>query len=187
MGSTSTADEGACGVGQDWRVVAPNNAVLATSVVAIVVRQGNPKAIRDWDDLTRWTPLLARAVTSTCASFLCMCFLASVHESSASAKCRDDVETITANPKTAGVARWNFLALWGHHMRKGDSAALDYVTKVKTSSRNAQTHFGTLCNLGLSVLHCHNALALQQIKAGGNSPPPSAGVPACAHPATGRA
>jgi hypothetical protein len=42
-----------CGVGQDWRAVAPNNAVLATSVVAIVVRQGNPKAIRDWDDLTR--------------------------------------------------------------------------------------------------------------------------------------
>lgn len=26
---------------------------------------------------------------------------------------RDDVEVITANPKTSGGARWNFLALWG--------------------------------------------------------------------------
>ena len=33
--------------------MAPNDGVLATSVVAIVVRQGNPKGIRDWDDLTR--------------------------------------------------------------------------------------------------------------------------------------
>lgn len=38
---------------QDWRQAAPNNAVLATSVVAVVVRQGNPKGIKDWDDLTR--------------------------------------------------------------------------------------------------------------------------------------
>ncbi len=44
--------------------------------------------------------------------------------------CRDDVETITANPKTAGVARWNFLALWGAHMARGHQAALDYTTKA---------------------------------------------------------
>ncbi|KAK9807334.1 hypothetical protein WJX73_002563 [Symbiochloris irregularis] len=43
---------------------------------------------------------------------------------------REDVSVITANPKTAGVARWNFLALWGHRSKKGDAAALDYVTKV---------------------------------------------------------
>ncbi|KAK9821298.1 hypothetical protein WJX81_003983 [Elliptochloris bilobata] len=43
---------------------------------------------------------------------------------------RPDVEVITANPKTAGVARWNFLALWGHRMGKGDAAAEDFVTKV---------------------------------------------------------
>lgn len=43
---------------------------------------------------------------------------------------RDDVQVITANPKTAGVARWNFLALWGHRLKQGDAAALDYVTKV---------------------------------------------------------
>jgi ABC-type sulfate transport system substrate-binding protein len=67
----------------------------------------------------------------------CLCSGASRQPSSTSANCRDDVETITANPKTAGVARWNFLALWGHHMRKGDSAALDYVTKVSTSSSDS--------------------------------------------------
>lgn len=46
--------------------------------------------------------------------------------------CRDDVQVITANPKTAGVARWNFLALWGHRLKQGDAAALDYVTKVRS-------------------------------------------------------
>lgn len=44
--------------------------------------------------------------------------------------CRPDVDVITANPKTAGVARWNFFALWGVRMDKGEAAALDYVTKV---------------------------------------------------------
>jgi hypothetical protein len=38
---------------------------------------------------------------------------------------------VIANPKTAGVARWIFLALWGHRMRRGDAAALDYVTRVR--------------------------------------------------------
>lgn len=53
------------------------------------------------------------------------------------------METITANPKTAGVARWNFLALWGHLMRKGDAAALDYVTKVRHCT--CLTHAGDMC------------------------------------------
>jgi ABC-type sulfate transport system substrate-binding protein len=37
---------------------------------------------------------------------------------------------IVANPKTAGVARWIFLALWGSKMKKGAAAAKEYVTKV---------------------------------------------------------
>lgn len=45
---------------------------------------------------------------------------------------RPDVEVITANPKTAGVARWNFLALWGHRMSKGDAAAEEFVTKARS-------------------------------------------------------
>ena len=37
---------------------------------------------------------------------------------------------ITANPKTAGVARWNFLALWGHKQDKGEEESLEYCKKV---------------------------------------------------------
>ena len=36
-----------------WQDRAPNNAVVAQSVVALVTRQGNPKRIQDWHDLTR--------------------------------------------------------------------------------------------------------------------------------------
>jgi sulfate/thiosulfate transport system substrate-binding protein len=45
---------------------------------------------------------------------------------------RDDVQVITANPKTSGGARWNYLALWGQITQNGgdEAAALDYVTKV---------------------------------------------------------
>jgi sulfate/thiosulfate transport system substrate-binding protein len=31
---------------------------------------------------------------------------------------RPDVQVITPNPKTSGVARWNYLALWGHALRR---------------------------------------------------------------------
>ncbi|GLC34200.1 hypothetical protein PLESTM_000168800 [Pleodorina starrii] len=79
----------------DWRQRYPCNAIVCETTVAFVVRQGNPKNIRTWDDLTR-----------------------------------PDVEVVLANPKTAGVARWIFLALWGAKMKQGHAASLDYVTKV---------------------------------------------------------
>jgi sulfate transport system substrate-binding protein len=37
---------------------------------------------------------------------------------------------VVANPKTAGVARWIFLALWGHKMKKGEAVAREWVTRV---------------------------------------------------------
>jgi len=45
---------------------------------------------------------------------------------------KDGVSVITANPKTSGGARWNFLALWGSVTRTGgdEAKALDYATKV---------------------------------------------------------
>ncbi|GIL85079.1 hypothetical protein Vretimale_9890 [Volvox reticuliferus] len=79
----------------DWRTRYPCNSIVCETTVAFVVRQGNPKNIGTWDDLTR-----------------------------------PDVEVVLANPKTAGVARWIFLALWGAKMRHGPAAALNYVTKV---------------------------------------------------------
>ncbi|HEX6730818.1 MAG TPA: sulfate ABC transporter substrate-binding protein [Pyrinomonadaceae bacterium] len=36
----------------DWKA-SPHNGMVSTSIVVICVRQGNPKGIRDWPDLTR--------------------------------------------------------------------------------------------------------------------------------------
>ncbi|NJO77587.1 MAG: sulfate ABC transporter substrate-binding protein [Cyanobacteria bacterium RM1_2_2] len=45
---------------------------------------------------------------------------------------KDDVKVITANPKTSGGARWNFMALWGAITETGGDAdkALEYTTQV---------------------------------------------------------
>lgn len=45
---------------------------------------------------------------------------------------KDGVAVITANPKTSGGARWNFMALWGAITQTGgnDAKALDFTTKV---------------------------------------------------------
>ena len=37
----------------DWQKKLPNNASPYTSTIVLAVRQGNPKGIRDWDDLIR--------------------------------------------------------------------------------------------------------------------------------------
>jgi sulfate/thiosulfate transport system substrate-binding protein len=80
-----------------WEKEFPNSGVVSKSVTAIVTRDGNPKGIKTWKDLTK-----------------------------------DGVQVITADPKTSGVARWNFLALWGSVIKTGgnDAKALDYTTKV---------------------------------------------------------
>lgn len=48
---------------------------------------------------------------------------------------RTDVKTITANPKTSGGARWNFLALWGSITQAGgnEAKARQFTTKVYNS------------------------------------------------------
>lgn len=70
-----------------WEQETPNgDGIVHSSVGVIVTREGNPKNIQDWEDLTR-----------------------------------DDVTFVTANPKTSGGARWNFLALWGNISETGGS------------------------------------------------------------------
>jgi sulfate transport system substrate-binding protein len=83
-----------------WEEEAPNGSIVHTSVAALVTRDGNPKAVQNWQDLTK-----------------------------------EDVAVVTANPKTSGGARWNFLALWGAITQTGgdEAAALDYVTNVYTN------------------------------------------------------
>jgi len=45
---------------------------------------------------------------------------------------RDDVQVVTANPKTSGGAKWNFLGAWGVKTQTGsdDAAALDFVSRI---------------------------------------------------------
>lgn len=80
-----------------WDKEPPNNAIVTKSVAALVTRDGNPKGITTWADLTK-----------------------------------DGVDVITANPKTSGGARWNFLALWGAVKKTGGdaAAALGFTTEV---------------------------------------------------------
>ncbi|WP_341527833.1 sulfate ABC transporter substrate-binding protein [Nostoc sp. UHCC 0302] len=45
---------------------------------------------------------------------------------------QDGVKVVTANPKTSGAARWNFLNLWGSVTRTGgnENQAVDFISKV---------------------------------------------------------
>ncbi len=73
----------------DWQKRLDKNSAPYQSTLAFLVRKGNPKGIRNWDDLVR-----------------------------------EGVQVITPNPKTSGVARWNFLAAWGWALQTygGDEA-----------------------------------------------------------------
>jgi sulfate/thiosulfate transport system substrate-binding protein len=71
---------------KDWQNRLPQNSSPYTSTVVFVVRKGNPKSIRDWDDLVK-----------------------------------PGLSVITANPKTSGGARWNYLAAWGYALAKNDN------------------------------------------------------------------
>jgi sulfate transport system substrate-binding protein len=71
-----------------WQKRLPDNSAPYTSTIVFLVRKGNPKGIKDWDDLAR-----------------------------------DGVQVITPNPKTSGGARWNYLAAWGHELKRGGDDA----------------------------------------------------------------
>lgn len=101
---------------RDWQSKLPANSAPYQSTLAFLVRKGNPKNIRNWEDLVR-----------------------------------PGVAVITPNPKTSGVARWNYLAAWGWALKEfgGDEArARDYVTRLfrnvpvlDTGARGASTTF----------------------------------------------
>lgn len=82
----------------DWQKKLPHNSTPFASTIAFVVRKGNPKGIKDWNDLVR-----------------------------------PDVQVITANPKTSGGARWNYLGAWGYALQKNkgsDAAAREFVGRL---------------------------------------------------------
>lgn len=81
----------------DWQRRLPHNSSPYVSTMVLLVRAGNPKGIRDWEDLVR-----------------------------------PGVQVITANPKTSGAARWNYLAAWGYARRKhgSDARAREFVGRM---------------------------------------------------------
>lgn len=85
----------------DWQKRLPQNSAPYTSTLAFLVRKGNPKNIRTWDDLAR-----------------------------------SDVQVITPNPKTSGVARWNYLAIWGHALRR--ELGENWIAKLKDPAYAAE-------------------------------------------------
>ena len=85
-------------ISPNWMGRLPYHSAPYTSTIVFLVRKGNPKRIRDWDDLAR-----------------------------------PGVGVITANPKTGGGARWNYLAAWGYMLKKtkGDQrTARAFVSKI---------------------------------------------------------
>ncbi|HEY9907658.1 MAG TPA: sulfate ABC transporter substrate-binding protein, partial [Thermosynechococcaceae cyanobacterium] len=84
-------------IDQGWEKENPNDGIVSKTVAALITREGNPKNIKDWSDLTK-----------------------------------DGVSWITADPKTSGIARWNFLALWNSAIKSGldEKKAEEFVTKA---------------------------------------------------------
>jgi sulfate/thiosulfate transport system substrate-binding protein len=84
---------------------------------------------------------------------------------------RDDVRVITADPKTSGVARWNFLALWNSAIKTGgdEAKATEFVTKVYRNvpilakdAREATDVFGK--GQGDALINYENEVILAQQK-----------------------
>jgi sulfate/thiosulfate transport system substrate-binding protein len=120
-------------VPQDWQERLPHNSAPYQSTLAFLVRKGNPKGIKDWEDLLK-----------------------------------PGVEVITPNPKTSGVARWNYLAAWGFALKKYDSQEkakqfiaelFKHVPVLDSGARGATTTFVER-GLGDVLINWENELLL---------------------------
>lgn len=121
-------------IAPDWQSRLESNSAPYQSTLAFLVRKGNPKNIRDWEDLAR-----------------------------------PDVRVITPNPKTSGVARWNYLAAWGWALREFDGdeeRVLEYMRRLFTNvpvldagARGASTTF-TDRRIGDVLINWENELLL---------------------------
>jgi len=83
---------------KDWQKRLQSNSATYTSTIVVLVRKGNPKQIKDWDDLLK-----------------------------------PGVSVVTPNPKSAGGARWNYLAAWGYALKKhnnDEAKAKDFVSRL---------------------------------------------------------
>jgi sulfate/thiosulfate transport system substrate-binding protein len=99
----------------NWEDRLPHHSSPYTSTIVFLVRKGNPKGIKDWEDLIK-----------------------------------PGISIVSANPKTGGAARWNFLAAWGYAFKKygTEEAARNFVTQfyknvcvLDSGSRGSTTTF----------------------------------------------
>jgi sulfate/thiosulfate transport system substrate-binding protein len=120
-------------VSAEWQNRLPENSAPYQSTLAFLVRKGNPKGIKDWDDLVK-----------------------------------PGVEVITPNPKTSGVARWNYLAAWGYALKKYGSQEkakefinelFKHVPVLDSGARGATTTFVER-GLGDVLINWENELLL---------------------------
>ena len=119
---------------ENWQSRLPSNSAPYQSTLAFLVRKGNPKNIKDWDDLIR-----------------------------------PDVQVITPNPKTSGVARWNFLAAWGwaqNHFGGDEAKTQEFIKRLyanvpvlDTGARGSSTTF-TERQIGDVLINWENELLL---------------------------
>lgn len=125
---------------KDWQKRLDKNSAPYQSTLAFLVRKGNPKGIKNWDDLAR-----------------------------------SGVEVITPNPKTSGVARWNFLAAYGWALDaygQDEAKATDYISKLyqnvpvlDSGARGASTTFIER-GIGDVLINWENELLLATKKGG---------------------
>ncbi|OUL21173.1 sulfate-binding protein [Nostoc sp. T09] len=85
---------------------------------------------------------------------------------------KDGVKWITADPKTSGIARWNFLALWNSVIKTGgdDAKATEFVTKayknVPVLTKDAREATDTFAKQGQgdALINYENEIILAQQK-----------------------
>jgi len=128
-------------IAKNWQSRLKANSAPYQSTLAFLVRKGNPKRIKNWEDLIR-----------------------------------EGVAVITPNPKTSGVARWNFLAAYGWALDsygKDEAKATEYIKKLyanvpvlDSGARGASTTF-TERGIGDVLINWENELLLA-IKEGGD-------------------
>jgi sulfate transport system substrate-binding protein len=120
-----------------WEKEFPNNGIVAKSVAALITREGNPKNIQSFSDLTR-----------------------------------EGVRWITADPKTSGIARWNFLALWNYAIKtdRDEAKAKQFLAQafgnVPVLPRDAREASDVFVNQGQgdALINYENEVLLAQQK-----------------------
>ncbi|MBW4570855.1 MAG: sulfate ABC transporter substrate-binding protein [Tolypothrix carrinoi HA7290-LM1] len=85
---------------------------------------------------------------------------------------KNDVKLITADPKTSGIAKWNFLALWNSVIKTGgdEAKATQFVTKVYSNvpilTKDAREATDTFAKQGQgdALINYENEIVLAQQK-----------------------